>query len=165
MKQIPLHGDPERTTPLGVARYASDFLEAAHAAYQERSGTWPGPHVASVPVMFLIGQSIELSLKAYLLHKGATLAEIRSREFGHNLGSCYAKAKELGFAALIELQDTEESGMETLDELYSSKQLQYIVTGAKTFPSYEAINAVASKLLIVVAAQVGLRIQPPNNAA
>ena len=165
MKTNPLHGDPERTTPLGVARYASDFLAAAHAAYQERSGTWPGPHVASVPVMFLIGQSIELSLKAYLLHKGATLADIRNREFGHNLGSCYAKAKELGLSTLLELQNTEESGMDTLDELYSSKQLQYIVTGAKTFPAYDVINAVASKLLIVVAAQVGLRVQPPKNAA
>ena len=47
-----------------------------------------------------------------------------------------------------------------LDELYSSKQLQYIVTGAKTFPVFGPIETVTRKLLFAVGYEVGF---PPRD--
>ena len=60
------HEDPLRTTPIGMARYACEFMEAALAA-DEKMGATRGADrdiVAPIPVMFLVGQSIELALKA-----------------------------------------------------------------------------------------------------
>ena len=62
-----LHDDSSRTTPVGLARYSVEFFEAAKCT-DEKMGRRDGYEVsAPIPVMFLVGQSIELSLKAYLL--------------------------------------------------------------------------------------------------
>ena len=62
-----MHNDPLRTTPLGMIRYAHEFMEAA-LAVDEKMGSKPGFEiVAPIPALYLLGHSIELSLKAYLL--------------------------------------------------------------------------------------------------
>ena len=161
----PLHDDPTRTTPIGMARYADDFLEAALAVYEARGGTWPSNEVASVPVMFLVGQSLELSLKSYLLSKGVTLKEVRSKDLGHSLRANLKKAKGLGLLTLVTLEQEEIQAISTLDQLYASKQLQYIVTGAKQWPAYELIQSAAFKLLHGVSGQVGYKPRKAPAAA
>ena len=42
-----------------------------------------------------------------------------------------------------------------LDDLYSSKQLEYIVTGTKAFPMFGPIESFAKKLNAAVAPLVG----------
>jgi hypothetical protein len=82
-----LHEDPERTTSIGLARYATEFFEAALAA-DDKLGKKEGYEiVAPIPVMFLVGQAIELALKAYLLAKGVELRKLR-RYYGHFPGDC-----------------------------------------------------------------------------
>ena len=51
-----LHEDPTRTTSIGMARYAAEFMEAALAA-DGKMGNKPGHEVvAPIPVMFLVGR-------------------------------------------------------------------------------------------------------------
>lgn len=65
------------------------------------------------------------------------------------------KAKELGLLSIVEISDEEQSVLELLDTLYASKQLQYIVTGAKTFPVFGPLAAVAMRLIYAISPTVG----------
>jgi hypothetical protein len=154
MTEPPLHEDPERTTSIGMARYATEFFEAALAA-DDKLGTKEGYEiVAPIPVMFLVGQAVELALKAYLLAKGVELRLLR-RHYGHELHRSLRKAKELGLADVVPLSDEEEGTLSLLDALYATKQLQYIVTGAKTFPVFGPLESVARKLIYGIAPVAG----------
>jgi HEPN domain-containing protein len=154
MNQPELHEDPTRTTPIGLARYACEFLEAALAA-DDKMGNKKGHEiVAPIPVMFLVGQSVELALKAFLLSKGIELRKLR-RDYGHELHRSLRKAKEFGLFELVTLSEEELSVIELLDDLYSTKQLQYIVTGSKTFPVFGPLEKAALKLAHAIGNAVG----------
>ena|SRR3989338_827618 len=155
-----MHDDPSRTTPLGMIRYSHEFMEAA-LAVDDKIGNRPGFEiVAPIPVLYLVGHSIELSLKAYLLYKGVALRELRSkRHFGHSLHTCLRKAKELGLLSHVKFSVQEEGAFEILDNLYSTKQLEYIVTGAKHFPIFGLIEVFAVKLFNAVSGIVGFNKQ------
>jgi hypothetical protein len=141
------HDDPRRTTPAGLVRYAAEFTEAGLAA-DAKMGERNGHELsAPVPVMFLTRQAIELALNAFLLSKGVPLKTLRGREYGHQLHACLRKAKELGLSGLVTLAQDEEETIEILDPLYSTKQLQYIVSGFKTFPVHGPLERAALRLI------------------
>jgi hypothetical protein len=104
--------------------------------------------------MFLVGQAIELAMKAYLLAKGISLRQLR-RDYGHELHRSLRKAKESGLASVVSLSADEEQVVELLDSLYSTKQLQYIVTGAKTFPVFGPLESVTRKLVYAIGPAAG----------
>ncbi len=143
-----------------MVRYSHEFLEAA-LAVDEKIGTRAGFEiVAPIPALYLIGHSIELSLKAYLLHHDIPLHELRSkRHFGHSLHTCLRKAKELGLLDHVRFNNQEEGAFEILDNLYSTKQLEYIVTGAKQFPVFGLIELFSVKLFNAVSIIVGFNKQ------
>lgn len=152
-----MHDDPDRTTPIGLARYAREFFDCAQAA-DAKVGHRPGFEIiAPVPVMYLVGQSIELCLKSYLAFQGIPLRELRSKKFGHDLTRCLKKAKELELNTHVTLDDGEHHALVVLNELYSTKQLNYIVTGAKTFPVFGPIESACRKLLDAICPLVGYR--------
>jgi hypothetical protein len=154
MEATRLHEDPSRTTPIGLVRYGCNFMEAALAA-DDKMGSKEGYEiVAPIPVLFLVGQAIELALKSYLLANGVELRKLR-RDYGHELHRSLRKAKELGLPNIVKLTEEEESVIEVLDKLYATKQLQYIVTGAKTFPSFGPLESAALKLLHAIGKSVG----------
>lgn len=109
---------------------------------------------APVPVMFLVGQAIELALKAFLLHQGVELRKLRY-DYGHELHRALKKAKELGLYKFVPLTTEEESMVELLNTLYASKQLQYIVSGPKTYPVFGPLEAVGRKLVFGIGPVVG----------
>lgn len=156
MVEIVSH-DNAKTTPIGLARYSTEFFEAALIA-DEKMGHREGYEiVAPVPVMFLVGQAIELSLKSFLLHHGVSLQILRSKKYGHNLHALLRSAKELGLNRLLQLTKEELSAIEILNELYASKQLQYIVTGAKVFPVFGPLQVASKRLILAVSNEVGFR--------
>lgn len=70
-----------RTTPRGMLYWATEFFEAYKIIQKEK-----GHFLALYQVKFyLLCHTIELLLKAYLLMKGYTVREIRSKAIGHNL--------------------------------------------------------------------------------
>lgn len=115
--------------------------------------------VAPIPVMFLVDQSIELALKAFLASRGIRLRKLRL-DYGHKLHRSLRKAKELGLFDLVTLSEEELCVIELLDELYSSKQLQYIITGPKRFPVFGPLERAALKLVHSIGTAVGY---PPRN--
>jgi len=149
-----VHEDPARTTPIGLARYAQEFLRASLKADDGMGGGREHDFVAPIPVLYLAGHSIELALKSFLLHKGVTLRELRVK-YGHDLGRSFKKAKELGLLGHAKFEDVELGAFAVLDDLYSSKQLEYIVTGTKAFPMFGPIESFAKKLNAAVAPLVG----------
>jgi len=152
-----MHNDPSRTTPLGMIRYAHEFMEAA-LAVDEKIGNQAGFEiVAPIPVLYLAGHSIELSLKAYLLSHGVSLRELR--RYGHNLHASFRKAKELGLLSHVQFTVSEEGAFEILDGLYSTKQLEYIITGAKQFPMFGLVELFSAKLFNAVSTVVGFNKQ------
>ena len=154
-----LHSNPEKTTPLGLAHYAREFFEAALAA-DEKVGMRPGYEIiAPIPVMYLVGHSIELGLKSYLLYKGVSLQDLPKRKYGHDLEKCFKKAKELGLMQVVKFNDGDIEGMKVLNELFSTKQLNYMVIGLKTFPVFGPIQSFCQNLLDGVEQSVGYKKQ------
>lgn len=122
-----IHNDPKRTTPIGLLRYAWEIFDTALAADDE-IGRRPGFEIiAPVPVMYLVGHSIELALKAYLVHEGVSLDELPTKKYGHNLEKCFDSASQLGLSNIVQVEEGEIDAMKVLNELYSTKQLNYIV--------------------------------------
>lgn len=144
-----------RTTPNGLARYAREFLEAALAA-DDKMGMKTGYEIiAPIPVMYLVGHSIELSLKAYLLHKGVSLTKLKN--LGHDLEKCYKKAEEHGLQQHVTLTREDIDVIGVLNKLYSTKELNYFVKGTKQFPVFGPLEALSKKLIDSVAPLVGYR--------
>jgi hypothetical protein len=137
-----------------MTRYAYEFMEAA-VAVDNAIGPRKGYEiVAPIPALYLVGHSIELSLTAFLLSRGASLREIR--HFGHDLHAAFRKSKELGLLDHAHFTGPEEGAVEILNALYATKQLEYIVTGSKQFPLFGLIASFSAKLFNAVAALVGL---------
>jgi len=154
-----MHDDPEKTTPAGLLKYAQEFYLAARAADHEL-GIRPGFEiVAPIPVMYLTAHSIELSLKSYLLHHRVSLQELRGRVLGHDLEKCMQRARNIGLDGILELKEPELNGLVVLNKLYCTKQLNYIVTGMKTFPVYGPIQTLSKRLLESVGKHVGFRCE------
>lgn len=147
-----MHTDASRTTPLGMARYAHDFFEAA-LAVDDKMGK--DNMIAPVPALYLIGHLIELSLKAYLLKHGVSLRQLRSRTFGHDLHASMRKSKELGLDRLLKLDTPEEGAFELLHDLYASKQLEYIVSGFKHYPLFGLVEITAARIFNAISIEVG----------
>ena len=152
-----MHDDSKRTTPMGLSRYAREFFDAA-LAVDDKLGHRPGHEiVAPIPVMYLVGHSIELCLKSYLLFRGVPLVELKSRKYGHDLEKCFTKATELGLTDHVRLDDADLRSLQLLNELYSTKQLNYIMTGFKEFPVFGPIQTICTNLLNAICPLVGYR--------
>jgi hypothetical protein len=150
-----IHEDPDRTTYWGLFTYGCLYFRAAKAAHRELdSNSGHLEWAASVPVLFLLGQTAELALKAFLVYKGVTLRSVRL-DYGHELKKCLKKSKELGLTWSNSLSSNDEQVLAILDELYSTKQLQYIVTGFITSARYSAVEPLIVGLLQSVGKAIG----------
>ncbi|MEF8756411.1 MAG: hypothetical protein V5B60_21140 [Accumulibacter sp.] len=150
-----MRDDPELTTPIGLARYAHDFFDSSRAVDYHYGKSDGFDLVSQMPALYLIGHSIELAFKSYLLHRDITLRELRSRKFGHDLHSCQRKAEELGLSGLVKFDSAEAAAVELLNSLYSKKQLNYIETGIKCIPEFGLLKSFAIKLIHAVSSEVG----------
>jgi hypothetical protein len=145
----------ERTTPIGLARYAREYFDSA-IAVDEHLGQRQGyEFVAPMPAMFLIAHSIELALKSYLLWSGCSLRRLRS--LGHNLEECWKKALEQGVDKHVTLSDVDLEILKLIGELHSSTELRYIETGFKTFPMFGPLEDLAEKILHPICPLVGYK--------
>lgn len=62
---------------------------------------------------------------------------------------------ELGLAAHYSPTAEDLVALHLLDEMYESKQLQYIVTGVRRIPPYSALERIAFQVLYAAAPLVG----------
>jgi len=74
---------------------------------------------------FLIGQAIELYLKAFLFHQGYGEKKLKNKPFGHNLTRLLEEAIANGLNTRIYISPALRSDLDSLNKVYSSKALQY----------------------------------------
>lgn len=112
------HGE----TPSGFLTHAQEFFAAGDLVLGKAEGV-------SLPAYFLLGRSVELSLKAYLLGCGTQISDLRSRKFGHNLSALLNAALELGLQREVPLEEIEVGAIKLLSYDYMEKRFEYRVTG------------------------------------
>lgn len=118
----------ERITSFGLWRYGNDFRKAALAVLTHHNNE------IFMPYFFLLGQSIELSLKAFLLARGIPLSELRSRKYGHNLKALLDEARHRKLGNEVKLKNTHCAVIHLLGIEYLGKRFQYIKTGSMSIP-------------------------------
>ncbi|MFC4250687.1 hypothetical protein [Sinimarinibacterium flocculans] len=127
-------------TPEGFIKHAQEFWAAADLVLSKAQGV-------SLPAFFLLGRSIELSLKAFLLHKGMSIEMLRLREYGHNLKALLQCARDNGLEKIIEIEAMEAGVVDLLSFDYADKRLEYRVTkGTYYLPHLSGTSSIARKL-------------------
>ncbi|WP_321820902.1 MULTISPECIES: hypothetical protein [unclassified Burkholderia] len=144
-----------RTTSIGLARYAYEYIEAAMLIDDVHTDKNPGTQISPVPAYFLAHHGIELTLKSYLRHAGMTVRELRKKQYGHDLHACYRKSKELGLLSIFKETDRDVTAMELLVRLNLDHGLRYIQTGMKHFPLWSIVEPLAVRLHQAIAPAVG----------
>src|SRR5579862_5248833 len=100
-----------------ILEHAFSFAAAADA-YSTR-----GFVAAAYTLSFLLGRSMELAFKAYLIRQGA--AERRLRQLGHSLTELLSAAEETGFSASAGLSMPDCNCIRVLDSDYKDKSFEY----------------------------------------
>ena len=130
----------DRTTPYGMWRYGNDFRKAALAVLLQHNDR------AFMPYYFLLGQSIELSLKAFLLGRGVALKELRSKTYGHDLKALLDEARRRRLGLEVKLENSHCAVIHLLGIEYLDKRFQYIRTGMMHLPETRLAQEAADKL-------------------
>jgi HEPN domain-containing protein len=130
-----------RTTSAGLWRFSKEYLQAAALVSKAGNGEF------SHPSHFLFGRSIELALKAFLLARGVSLKELRNPPLGHNLRNLLQLARRRRLGTECKLSAQEIRVIELLDQQYSSKRHEYIVTGSFSAPKNFNLLFITTKLV------------------
>lgn len=145
----------ERTTAVGLARYAYEYLAAARLVDRDAADRHPGQPISPVPAYFLALHGIELTLKAYLRYKGLSVKELSSKSFGHDIHALHRKAKEMGLGEVFKETPEDAKAMRLLIDLNAGQGLRYMRTGVKEFPYWSIVEPLAIRLHQGVAPLVG----------
>ncbi len=140
--------DEQLTSAFGLWRYAEQYLSAA-LEIQQSAGSI-AERIAqniSIPAYFLVGHSVELSLKAFLRAKGMSVNELASKGYGHNLESLLRESKRRKLGVAVRLKKADVDAILLLNQSYKPKELEYIVTGYRQLPAYDVLAACATKLV------------------
>ena len=101
---------------------------------------------ASFPAYFLIGHSIELSLKAFLLAKGVE-SNLLKNIYGHDLAKLISECRRRKLGRQSKLTKNHVKAIKVLGLHYKHKSLEYTEVGTYTLPQYWIICKIASTLV------------------
>ena len=130
-----------RTTSAGLWRYASEYANAAAIVANAKG------NVFFAPLHFLLGRSIELSLKGFLLARGTNYSELRGRNYGHDLAALLREARRRRLGSYCKLQPRQVKAINLLNEQYATKRHEYIVTGTFSAPETLGLHLTAGQLV------------------
>ncbi len=147
--------DEELTTPIGLARYAFEYLNAAILVNDQANDKYPGNQISPTPAYFLAFHGIELTLKSFLRSKGLTLIQLGNKKLGHSLNACYLEAIKLGLEDIFKTNPKDATAIEMLEGLNEKQGLRYIRTGSKNFPLWSIVESFAVRLHQAVASDIG----------
>ena len=112
--------------------------------------------ISSVPGLYLMAHGIELSIAAFLLGNGMTVGDLRKLgQNGHDLVEALNAAVSRGLDCELSDDQGKLAALEVLNDSYSIKDFEYIITGATRWPRFSVISAVACKLYNTIAASIG----------
>lgn len=148
-----MQDDEMRTTPIGLMRYAFEYIDAARTVDEVKGEQTLLSRASYTPAYFLALHGIELTLKSFLLFHDVPLKKLRG-DFGHDLKKCLRKSKELGLSNLMNFTVNDESAMELLLGMNENQGLRYIQTGFKTVPLWSIVEPLAVRLHQAVAREI-----------
>ena len=135
------------SAPFGSLRLAKEYLAAATRIQAPATNEIDALRQRiSFPAYFLVGHSIELSLKAFLLGRGMKISALRSRSFGHDLEALVSEARRRRIGLHVKLSAKEVKGIKVLNDCYAAKEFEYAVTGLRHLPPYQLVHATATRL-------------------
>lgn len=134
-----LQAEEYRTNSMGLWTYAEDYFKAA-SAVEERFGSRP----KSI-TYFLYCRAIELVLKAYLRSREIGLKPLM--RLGHDLDALMDAADRENLKSLVTLNADQLDAIERINTDHVGKELEYIVTGYKQYPSIENLRSSAEALI------------------
>ena len=135
------------TAALGSLSLASEYLAAATIVLPPPTTDLEALRMKiSFPAYFLVGHSIELSLKAFLLGRGVTKDQLKSRIFGHKLDALLTEARRRRLGNEVKLPQVETRAIVELNYCYSVKEFEYVEVGYRRLPSYALVHRVAGRL-------------------
>ena len=129
--------EEERTSSLGLLRYAHDYQRAADMVKQQDD--------RSVVPYMLIAQSLELGLKAFLRSRGATLDALL--KLNHDLPRIHERAMEMRLDRLWPSAANLLPTVQLLEAANQRQALRYIVNGTKTYPDWTVVNRYAQGMI------------------
>ncbi len=131
---------PGLTSPFGMLRFAEQYRRAGQIVIgsDERMSLY-------APAYSMIGQSIELSLKAFLLARRVPLDVLR-HQYGHRLEQLLDEALRRRITRLVPLLDFHIQAVRLLAPAYARHEFRYIVTGSRSLPSWGFIAHTAAEL-------------------
>jgi hypothetical protein len=106
----------DNESPHNFSKLGQEFLDAAKFTHAGFNGApmWP--------TYFLLFQSLENFLKAYLLAHGATMDHVKN-EVGHRLCDALAEAKAKGLA--VQAPKDVEEAVAVMSRVYTARDFQY----------------------------------------
>ena len=149
-------GKIERTTAIGLARFAYEYIEAAMIVDAEKGEVGLLSRASYTPAYFLALHGIELCLKSFLLHKEVDVESL-GKKYRHDLKKCLRESNSRGLTKIFQFTADDERAFNLLIELNKENQLRYIQTGFKTYPLWSIVEPLAVRLHQAVAKEVGLR--------
>ncbi len=140
--------DADPVSPLGMWRYSKEFLKSARTIL-------PPPTTAreiaflkyNGVAYYLLGHSIELSLKAFLLCRGTSIKTLRQRPFGHNLFELRKEASRRKLGREVTLSKPQKAVIDYFSESYESKRHEYFERGILSVPRYVELHSIATILV------------------
>lgn len=115
----------ERTSARGLLNYAHEYF----AGYELIQKQEPGPTAYFAVKYYLLCHALELTMKAWLKHNGATYTDLK--KLGHDLEKIMAVLHDEHRL----LFDARSQAMITLvNQHYSQKEFEYALRGAKSVP-------------------------------
>lgn len=145
----------DRTTAIGTARFAHEFLSAAMREHANAHDSVDAD-ISSTPALYLMGHGIELTLKAFLLGHGMTSRELRKMgQNGHDLMEALSAAISCGLECQLSEEQGELAALKVLNGNYAVKEFEYITIGTTIWPRFGVLATAACKLFNAVAPSVG----------
>ncbi len=134
-------------TPIIFHSYAEQYLTACRTA-EAAPGFSPVPY-------YLCCRSLELSVKAYLLTRGITVEELKSKKLGHDLLRNLTKAQSVGLSDIVTITPDERRELRKANAYYAKKDFEYgqlarVVKGYPEMPALEVLDRLAARLVQVI---------------
>jgi hypothetical protein len=101
----------------------------------------------SLPAYYLLGHSIELSLKAFLLARGVTFKELKSKKYGHDLMALLSAARRHRLGTEVPLKARDIGLIQLLNFEYVAKRYEYRETGIYQIPDAALAQDVADRFV------------------
>jgi hypothetical protein len=131
-------------SPYSFNHYASEYLTVARSIKV-------GPSFSPVPY-YLYCRCLELGVKAFLLLKGVTKQELKTKSLGHNLVDIVVKAESLGLSENVKITKKENSEISKANNYYKNKDFEYVnilktMKGYPLLPDLHILDKLAERIV------------------